>query len=46
MCFRPPSAAKVKKCEVCGTLNAPIAKTCIKCKAELNKDAPPKKQGQ
>ncbi|TWH56914.1 hypothetical protein DesLBE_1169 [Desulfitobacterium sp. LBE] len=47
MCFRPPSAGKKVICEACGTPNPEIVKNCIKCKAELKKDAaPPKEEPQ
>ncbi|MFA6808445.1 MAG: hypothetical protein WCR27_05580 [Eubacteriales bacterium] len=35
MCFRPPTAGKPKKCPQCGAVNPSMAKTCIKCKADL-----------
>lgn len=35
MCFRPPSVNKPIKCPACGAINPAIAKTCLKCKADL-----------
>jgi hypothetical protein len=35
MCFRPPSAGKKEiKCPMCGAVNLPTAKKCVKCGAE------------
>lgn len=37
MCFRPPTVGKPVNCPQCGAVNPGIAKTCIKCKADLTK---------
>lgn len=44
MCFRPPQAQKLRKCPECGALNPGIAKTCVKCKAELTKPSEPESE--
>ncbi|MFA6807970.1 MAG: zinc-ribbon domain-containing protein [Eubacteriales bacterium] len=36
MCFRPPSAARPKKCPQCGSMNPPNRTTCSKCNANLS----------
>ena len=34
MCFRPPGGKREIKCPICGALNLPDAKKCVKCGAE------------
>lgn len=36
MCFRPPTAAKPKKCPKCGTMNPGTLKICRKCQSPLS----------
>ena len=44
MCFRPPSAAKPKKCPSCGSMNPPTRTTCLKCNADLGSEKDEEKE--